>query len=119
MLEKPEEAIIKNGGKIYFAAIGADIVGTVALRYLGNGVYELTKMAIDNTYRGHGYGQFLCQAGIDKAKGLGAKKLVLWSNRVLINAIHIYNKLGFTEIPVLAGTYGRADIMMEINFNEL
>jgi cysteine desulfurase/selenocysteine lyase len=118
VLEQPDEAIIKQGGKIYFAASGSTIVGTVALRFIEDGVYELTKMAVDKTYHGGGAGQFLCRAAIDKARGLGAKRLVLWSNRVLENAIHIYHKLGFTEIPVLAGTYGRADIMMEINFNE-
>jgi cysteine desulfurase / selenocysteine lyase len=118
VLENPEEAIIKTGGKVYFATIGSTIIGTVALRFLGDGVYELTKMAIDKAYNGNGYGQLLCQAGIDKAKELGAKKLVLWSSRVLKNAIHIYNKLGFAEIPVIPGTYGRADIMMEINFDD-
>jgi len=118
VLEQPDEAIIKQGGKIYFAASGSTIVGTVALRFIEDGVYELTKMGVDKAYHGGGAGQFLCRAAIDKARELGAKKLVLWSNRMLENAIHIYRKLGFTEIPVLAGTYGRADIMMEINFNE-
>jgi GNAT superfamily N-acetyltransferase len=118
VLEQPDEAIIKQGGKIYFATSGSAIVGTVALRFIEDGVYELTKMSVDKTYQGGGAGQFLCKAAIDKARELGARRLVLWSNRVLENAIHIYRKLGFTEIPVLAGTYGRADIMMEINFNE-
>jgi GNAT superfamily N-acetyltransferase len=118
VLEHPDEAIIKQGGKIYFAASGSTIVGTVALRFIEDGVYELTKMGVDKTFQGGGAGQFLCRAAIDKARELGSKRLVLWSNRVLENAIHIYRKLGFTEIPVLAGTYGRADIMMEINFDE-
>lgn len=118
VLEQPDEAIIKQGGKIYFAASGSTIVGTVALRFIEDGVYELTKMGVDKAYHGGGAGQFLCRAAIDKARELGAKRLVLWSNRMLENAIHIYRKLGFTEIPVLAGTYGRADIMMEINFDQ-
>jgi N-acetylglutamate synthase-like GNAT family acetyltransferase len=116
VLEQPEEAIIKNGGKIYFLTSGDKVVGTVALRFIEEGVFELTKMAVDKSYRGTGAGQFLCQAGIDKAHEMGIQKLILFSNRVLKNAIHIYHKLGFTEIPVEPGTYGRADIMMEINF---
>jgi len=116
VLEQPEEAIIKNGGKIYFLTSDDKVVGTVALRFIEEGVFELTKMAIDKAYRGAGAGQYLCQAGIDKAREMGIQKLILFSNRVLKNAIHIYHKLGFNEIPVEPGTYGRADIMMEINF---
>jgi N-acetylglutamate synthase-like GNAT family acetyltransferase len=118
VLENPDEAMLKQGGKIYFAASGATIIGTVGLRFIENGVFELTKMAVDKTYHGGGAGKFLCQAGIDKAREMGVKKLILFSNRVLENAIHIYHKLGFTEIPVAPGTYGRADIMMEINFEQ-
>jgi len=118
VLENPDEAIIKPGGKVYFVTADSKIVGTVALRYIEPGVFELTKMAVDIDYRGGGIGQFLCQSGIDKARDLGTKKLILYSNRVLANAIHIYHKLGFKEIPLQSGTYGRADIMMEINFDQ-
>jgi N-acetylglutamate synthase-like GNAT family acetyltransferase len=116
VLENPDEAMLKQGGKIYFAASGDTIIGTVGLRFIEDGIFELTKMAVDKTYHGSGAGKFLCQAGIDKAREMGVKKLILFSNRVLENAVHIYRKLGFTEIPVAPGTYGRADIMMEINF---
>jgi N-acetylglutamate synthase-like GNAT family acetyltransferase len=118
VLEQPDEAILKPGGKIYFAAMGNTIVGTVGLRFIEEGVFELTKMAVDKSYHGGGAGQYLCQAGIDKARELGVTKLILFSNRILKNAIHIYHKLGFVEIPVEPGTYGRADIMMEINFDQ-
>ncbi|WP_428327820.1 GNAT family N-acetyltransferase [Mucilaginibacter sp.] len=118
VLENPEESIIKDGGKVYFITSGSTVIGTVALRFVEEGVFELTKMAIDKSFRGGGAGQFLCQAGIDKARQLGVKKLILFSNRVLKNAIHIYHKLGFIEIPVVPGTYHRADIMMEIDFEE-
>ena len=116
VLEQPEEAIIAQGGQIYFAVSGEDIVGTVALRFIENGIFEMTKMAVDNKYRGAGAGKFLCQTAIDKSRELGAKKLILFSNRILKDAIHIYKRANFKEIPVAPGTYHRADIMMEINF---
>jgi N-acetylglutamate synthase-like GNAT family acetyltransferase len=118
VLEHPEEAIINCGGKIYFAAVGEKIVGTVALRVIEDGVLEMTKMAVDSAYRGGGAGQFLCASAIQKARELGAKKLILYSNRILENAIHIYRKANFVEIPVVPGTYQRSDIMMEINFKD-
>lgn len=116
VLEHPDEAILKDGGKIYFAASRSAIVGTVALRFISDGVYEMTKMAVDKSWHGGGAGQFLCRAAIEKAREMGMDKLILYSNRVLENAIHIYHKMGFTEIPVIPGTYKRSDIMMEINF---
>lgn len=118
VLENPEEAIINRGGEVYFAAVGETIVGTVALRVIEDGVFEMTKMAVDGAYRGVGAGQFLCKSAIEKARGLGATKLILYSNRVLANAIHIYRKANFVEIPVVPGTYQRSDIMMEINFKD-
>ena len=118
VLENPEEALLKPGGKIYFAQADNQIIGTVALRYIEPGVYEMTKMAVDKAYHGGGAGQFLCISCIEKARDMGMDRLILFSNRVLKNAIHIYRKTGFVEIPVEPGTYGRADIMMEIDFNK-
>lgn len=116
VLEHPDEAILKDGGKIYFAVSDSAIIGTVALRFIEEGVYEMTKMAVDKSYQGGGAGQFLCRSAIEKAQEMGMRKLILYSNRVLGNAIHIYRKMGFSEIPVVPGTYKRSDIMMEINF---
>jgi N-acetylglutamate synthase-like GNAT family acetyltransferase len=118
VLENPEDAILKQGGKIYFALQSDKVIGTVALRYIEPGVFELTKMAVDKHYHGGGAGKFLCRAAIDKAREMGVHKLILFSSRVLQNAIHIYYKLGFIEIPLIPGTYSRADIMMEMNFDQ-
>jgi len=114
VLDNPQEMIINPGGDILFAAdeLG-EILGTVALRVLEPGVYELTKMAVKKDLRGKGAGQFLCQAAIDRAIELGANRLILYSNTILENAIFIYRKLGFKEIPLQNGVYGRANIMME------
>ena len=116
VLGNPEEAILKEGGKIYFAAEKGVIIGTVALKAAGPGVFEMTKMAVAKEFRGAGTGKLLCKTAIEKAKKSGAKKLILYSHRKLAPAIHIYRSLGFKEIPVETGKYERADIMMELNF---
>src|ERR1700749_2149305 len=67
VLEQPEEALLTNGGKLYFAMSDSKIVGAVALRFIEDGVYELTKMAVDRDFRGTGAGQFLCRSAIAKA----------------------------------------------------
>ena len=52
---------------------------------------------------------------IDFAKTQEFKGLMLYSNTKLENAIYIYRKYGFVEIPVEANSpYNRSDIKMEL-----
>jgi ribosomal protein S18 acetylase RimI-like enzyme len=112
VLENPEEAILQHGGKILFAVHQNRIVGTVALKFVKSGVYELTKMAVAREFRGQGAGKILCRAAIEEAKRLGAHRLILYSQTSLANAIGIYRKMGFMELPLESGVYKRADIKM-------
>lgn len=113
VLENPDEAILDHGGEILFARYKGKIIGTVALKLIEPGVYEMTKMAVDETFRGIGAGKALCAAAIAKAKSIRAERLILYSTTVLETAISIYYKLGFKEIPLEAGVYQRANIKME------
>ncbi len=118
VLSKPEKYIINKGGYIFFARLNNQIVGTVALMPIGNaGNFELTKMAVSPNHRGHKIGQQLMQYCIDYAKSLGLPKLILYSNTKLENAIYIYRKYGFIELPVEPNSpYKRSDIKMELVF---
>lgn len=113
VLGNPEEAILKDGGSILFAASGEKIIGTVALKFVSPGIFELTKMAVDKASQGIGAGKLLCTAAIEKARSLNASELILYSQSSLKAAIGIYYKLGFTPIP-LDGVYKRADIKMKL-----
>ncbi|MEP3836520.1 MAG: GNAT family N-acetyltransferase [Algibacter sp.] len=121
VLSHPEKHIINKGGHIFFAKAYEDIVGTVALMPTGNkGAFELTKMAVSPDQRGQKIGQKLMQHCIDFAKQNDIPKLIIYSNRKLENAIYIYKKYGFNEIPVEANCpYKRCDIKMELVFNNL
>lgn len=112
--DNPEEAILKDGGRIIFAENEGEIVGTVALKYASPGVFEMAKMAVRKDLRGLGAGKFLCNSIIEIAKNMDAERLILYSNRQLKPAITIYLKMGFTEIPLEPGLYKRADIKMEL-----
>ncbi len=113
VLENPEEAILAHGGHILLARFQNQIIGTVALKLMEPGVYEMTKMAVDETFQGLGAGKRLCAAAIDKARAIQAKRLILYSTRTLETAISIYHKIGFVEIPLEPGIYERANIKME------
>ena len=114
VLQHPEEYILKQGGMILMAKSDNEIIGTAALKFVEYGVYEFTKMAVDKKFRGNGAGRVLAEAAIAKAKALGAHKIILYSNRVLENAITLYRKLGFTELPVDL-VYKRSDIKMKLD----
>ncbi len=118
VLSKPKTYIINKGGHIFFTKLDTTVVGTVALMPTNDtGVFELTKMAVSPNHRGHKIGQQLMQYCIDFAKEQGFKGLMLYSNTILENAIYIYRKYGFIEIPVEAESpYKRSNIKMELNF---
>src|ERR1700740_1316410 len=46
-VEDPEGYVLKDGGKIYIALYKGYPVGTCAYLNLGNGIYEMIKMAVD------------------------------------------------------------------------
>jgi N-acetylglutamate synthase-like GNAT family acetyltransferase len=119
VLENPETAILKDGGRIYFAEYNGKIIGTVALKFIESGVYELTKMAVDKTYHGIGAGKLLCKAAIEKAKELNASILILYTQSRLLAAIGIYKQLGFIRIPMEDQLYKRSDIKMELHFTAI
>ncbi len=116
VLENPEEAILKDGGKIIFAEHDGKIIGTAALRRLDETTIELTKMAVDKAARGLGAGKLLCKTAIEMARCMQVKTLVLYSQTGLAAAIGIYRSLGFIEVPIEQGIYKRADIKMKIDF---
>jgi GNAT superfamily N-acetyltransferase len=113
VLQHPEVHIIQPGGSILMAKVDHEMAGTVALKFVEPGVYEFTKMAVAEKFRGQKIGWLLSEAAIIKAKNLGAEKIILYSNTVLVPAITMYRKLGFKEIP-LDGPYKRSDIKMEL-----
>ncbi len=119
VLSNPEKYIINNDGYIFFAKLNDTIVGTVALMPK-DGIYELTKMAVSPKHRGYKIGQKLMQHCIDFAKELVLDKLILYSNTILENAIYIYRKYGFIEIPVEENCpYERCNIKMELKLKPL
>lgn len=117
VLSKPEEYIINPGGYIFSAIENDMVIGTVALMPYSENVFELTKMAVATNQRGKKVGQQLMQYCIDFAKDNQFDALLLYSNTILENAIYIYRKYGFIEIPVEPNSpYQRSNIKMILEF---
>lgn len=115
VLGNPAKYIIEPGGMIFFVLENEKVIGTVALMKIEEGVFELTKMAVVPAARGRNVGQKLMEHTLAFARKKGWEKLIIYSNRKLENAIHIYRKYGFKEIPIGENNpYSRGDIKMEL-----
>lgn len=116
VMSNPQKYILSSGGHILMAVHNGEIAGTCSLKRIDDQTYELTKMAVDEKFRGKKIGWLLGKATIEKAKELGCKRLILYSNRAgSAVAIQLYFKLGFKEIPLTEKAYKRADIKMEMD----
>lgn len=119
VLEHPGEAIIAEGGAILMATYNGVVAGTVALKKVDDATFEFTKMAVDENYRRQGLAEALSYASFERAKELGATKVILYSNTALEGAIIMYRKIGFKEVPIGDVVYKRSDIKMEIFLNNI
>lgn len=113
VLSNPQEEIIDKGGMIFYAKYKGDIVGTVSLIKMNDAEFELSKMAVTDGVQGLGIGKKLLQHCVEVAQENGVEKIILYSNRTLKPAIHLYEKFGFEEVLLEDGVYERADIKME------
>jgi len=112
-LDDPERHVLLPGGAILVAEdVRGEPVGTCALIPVADRVLELAKMAVAPHARGRGVGRRLGEAAIAHARALGAARVELLSNTKLAPAIRLYRSLGFTEVPLPATEYRRANIKM-------
>ena len=118
ILSNPHKYIINKGGSIFFVKKGRKIIGVVALMPTNAPkVYELTKMGVKKSSRNKGVGKLLLKKCIEQAKKTKLKKLIIYSNRKLENAIYLYKSFGFIEVELeKKPNYQRADIKLEFLF---
>ena len=114
LLGDPERHVLAPGGAIFFARLAGEVIGTCALLQEPPGVYELSKMGVDETFRGMGAGRRLLAAAIEEFHRRGGKELFLESNSRLKTALRMYEQAGFVMQPtVRSGShYERADVYM-------
>lgn len=119
VLSNPETHILASGGRVLFAILTMEdgserAVGTVALKHEGEGVYELTKMAVEPGHRGTGIGRRLLEGALDTYRAMGGRELFLESSSKLGPALALYESAGFRHHPAPrpGSQYSRADVYM-------
>jgi len=114
------EPYIENGGQIFFALDddGA-VMANCMIAPRADGDWEIMKFAARGLYSGTGAGSACLKACIEYAKERRLPKVIIVSNRKCVQAVHLYRKFGFEEIPVDKDRFpfDRADIAFEKEFS--
>lgn len=113
------EPIVENGGNIFFALDDEDnVMACCMIGQRADGDWEIMKFAAKGMYTGTGAGSACLKACIEYAKEKHIEKIIIVSNKKCIQALHLYRKYGFAEIPVDKEKFpfDRADIAFERYF---
>lgn len=73
--------------------------GCVIVKRFSDDAIEMKRMYIDPRHRGNGYSQVMLNMAISAARSMGGKRLLLDTEPIMANAIHLYEKNGFQPIP--------------------
>lgn len=108
ILSDPRGQILDGGGIILFVeAEELGVVGTCALMRMGEGCYELTKMAVSERARGRKAGEHLLRAVLARAGAMRIETLYLLTNTKCEAAVHLYEKVGFRHDAEIMDRFGR------------
>ena len=114
VLDEPEKHLLEPGGYIAIAQLDGRVVGTCALKVAQAQEFELVKMAVDPVVQGRGIGFLLGQHVIDRARELGARRILLETNSRLKPAISLYHKLGFQPHHGGVSEFARCNTQMAL-----
>ena len=86
-------------GRLLLAYLDGKPAGCVALRDLGDGICEMKRMFVPETFRGRGVGRVLAERIIAEGKDAGYRTMRLDTSRRQSEAMRLYERAGFRRIP--------------------
>jgi molybdopterin-guanine dinucleotide biosynthesis protein A/GNAT superfamily N-acetyltransferase len=103
----------------YYAALwiaerDGEVVGSVALRDLGDGALELKRMYLRPEHRGRGLGKRLLTTALDEARERGATMVRLDTSERMETAQTLYEAYGFRRVPGHAPRQGQSRLLYEL-----
>ncbi|MGL5818022.1 MAG: GNAT family N-acetyltransferase [Phycicoccus sp.] len=104
------DAFREPGVRLWVAESGGSLVGSVALKELGDRHVELKTMRVSPAGRGTGLGRRLLEHALTEARAAGATRVSLETGTAaqFRPAVTLYRSAGFTECPPF-GAYRATD----------
>jgi GNAT superfamily N-acetyltransferase len=99
---------------LWVALSDGHVVGSVALRDLGEGALELKRMYLRPDVRGRGLGKRLLATALDHARATGARVVRLDTSERMEIARHLYEAHGFARVPGYAPRQGQQRLLYEL-----
>jgi molybdopterin-guanine dinucleotide biosynthesis protein A/predicted GNAT family acetyltransferase len=99
---------------LWIATAGDEVAGSVALRDLGEGAYELKRMYLRSAHRGRGVGKRLLGTALDWARAKGAEVVRLDTTDRMVAARRLYESEGFVRVPGEAPRQGQQRLLYEL-----
>lgn len=109
------ESYLSTGTMIYFAVEDGKVAATCMVMPLNGNVWEIGKLAADETLLCRGGGSAVFHACKEHALSKGAEKIILITNHILLPAIHIYEKEGFVKSAQSINDFSRGDVQYEFH----
>jgi putative acetyltransferase len=98
----------------WIALVDGAVAGSVALRDLGEDVYELKRMYLRPSHRGRGVGQRLLATALDWARAKDARMVRLDTTERMVTARHLYESAGFVQIEGESPRQGQRRLLYEL-----
>jgi len=99
---------------VWVAELNGEVVGSVALRDLGDGGLELKRMYLRQAQRGRGLGKRLLATALDWARANGAAAVKLDTTGSMKAARALYEAYGFRRVPGEAPRQGQPRLLYEL-----
>jgi GNAT superfamily N-acetyltransferase len=108
--------VAKGNGAFYLAFVGDTPVGCGAVRRIDAGTAEIKRMYVAPAGRGSGVGRQILTTLEAEARRLGTRRLVLETGERQPEALALYRRAGFVEIPLFGEYIGSPlSVCMEKN----
>ena len=102
-------------GRLYLAYADDELAGCIAMRDLGDGVCEMKRLFVRDSFRGRRIGQTLIERLISDARAIGYDRMRLDTFPPKMGkAVRLYESYGFHEIPAYYNNPNEGVLFMEL-----